>query len=301
MRAGLRWILRMPLRTARTRCSRSAKTVLAVTARRNSAFLLAFVDIGMTVLMVGSAELTLRQAPRVEPANADVTPLAAARATPSLVNRPGSRASAGSSPWPWSAVASFWRRDAEHRSPEPSGQEGSPGEDETDTQQAAPEGDAAGGQPTDLVLIGPVRCAGSEEETQQADGADQGVPPSRKHQSPRHGLCCEVTATTCRSGRGNRPRRRGREHGTEDTGAKPPGTIDEWAYCPCERRPDFPAHPAHLTHSLHSTRPVSPPDAARTECVSHPSCFRCRARPALSASVFSVVARPPAVPLPFAR
>ncbi|MEU6961270.1 DUF1648 domain-containing protein [Streptomyces chrestomyceticus] len=59
-----------------------------------SAFLLVFVYVGVTVLMVGSAELTLRQTPRDEPANADVTPFAAARATSSLMNRPSSRASA---------------------------------------------------------------------------------------------------------------------------------------------------------------------------------------------------------------
>lgn len=59
-----------------------------------SAFLLVFVYVGVTVLMVGSAELTLRQTPRDELVNADATPFTAARATSSLTNRPGSRASA---------------------------------------------------------------------------------------------------------------------------------------------------------------------------------------------------------------
>lgn len=58
-----------------------------------SAFLLVFVYVGVTVLMAGSAELTLRQTPRDELANTDATPFAAARVT-SLTNRPGSRASA---------------------------------------------------------------------------------------------------------------------------------------------------------------------------------------------------------------
>ncbi|MFK8843787.1 DUF1648 domain-containing protein [Streptomyces sp. Ac-502] len=59
-----------------------------------SVFLLVFVYAGATVLLAGSAELTLRQTPRDEMANTDATPFAAAQATASLTNRPGSRASA---------------------------------------------------------------------------------------------------------------------------------------------------------------------------------------------------------------
>ncbi|CAM5609880.1 hypothetical protein SANTM175S_01425 [Streptomyces antimycoticus] len=56
-----------------------------------SAFVLVFVYAGVTVLMAGSAELTLRLTPRDELSNVTATPFATARATSSLLNRPGSR------------------------------------------------------------------------------------------------------------------------------------------------------------------------------------------------------------------
>ncbi|MFC9220306.1 DUF1648 domain-containing protein [Streptomyces hygroscopicus] len=59
-----------------------------------SAFVLVFVYAGMTVLMAGCAELTLWLTPRDELSNADAAPFAGARAASSLLNRPGSRASA---------------------------------------------------------------------------------------------------------------------------------------------------------------------------------------------------------------
>ncbi|HWU12345.1 MAG TPA: DUF1648 domain-containing protein [Streptomyces sp.] len=59
-----------------------------------SAFVLVFVYAGVTMLMAGCAELTLRVIPRDELPNADAAPFAAAQATSSLLNRPGSRASA---------------------------------------------------------------------------------------------------------------------------------------------------------------------------------------------------------------
>lgn len=59
-----------------------------------SAFVLVFVYAGVTVLMAGSAELTLRLTPRDELSNVTATPFATARATSSLLNRPGSRISA---------------------------------------------------------------------------------------------------------------------------------------------------------------------------------------------------------------
>lgn len=59
-----------------------------------SAFALVFVYAGVTLLMAGCAELTLRVTPRDEMSSADVAPFAAAQATSSLLNRPRSRASA---------------------------------------------------------------------------------------------------------------------------------------------------------------------------------------------------------------
>ncbi|MFJ9469062.1 DUF1648 domain-containing protein [Streptomyces caniferus] len=59
-----------------------------------SAFVLVFVYAGVTVLMACCAELTLRLTPRDELSNATAAPFAAAQATSSLLNRPGSRASA---------------------------------------------------------------------------------------------------------------------------------------------------------------------------------------------------------------
>ncbi|MCP9989179.1 DUF1648 domain-containing protein [Streptomyces sudanensis] len=58
------------------------------------AFLPVFLYAGMTVLMAGCAELALRVTPRDEPPRAGAAPFSAARAAHSLVNRPGSRASA---------------------------------------------------------------------------------------------------------------------------------------------------------------------------------------------------------------
>lgn len=59
-----------------------------------SAFVLVFLYAGMTVLMTGCAELTLRVTPHDELPNAGPAPSAAARAGSSLLNRPSSRASA---------------------------------------------------------------------------------------------------------------------------------------------------------------------------------------------------------------
>ena len=59
-----------------------------------SAFVLVFVYAGLTVLMAGCAELTLRLTPRDESSDATAEPFAAAQAASFLVNRPGSRASA---------------------------------------------------------------------------------------------------------------------------------------------------------------------------------------------------------------
>ncbi|MFI0817183.1 DUF1648 domain-containing protein [Streptomyces sp. NPDC021098] len=59
-----------------------------------SAFVLVFVYAGVTVLMAGSAELTLRLTPRDELSHATAEPFAAAQATSSLLNSPGSRDSA---------------------------------------------------------------------------------------------------------------------------------------------------------------------------------------------------------------
>ena len=59
-----------------------------------SAFVLVFVYAGLTVLMAGCAELTLRLTPRDELSDATTAPLAAAQAASFLVNRPGSRVSA---------------------------------------------------------------------------------------------------------------------------------------------------------------------------------------------------------------
>ncbi|WP_030668205.1 DUF1648 domain-containing protein [Streptomyces rimosus] len=59
-----------------------------------SAFALVFAYAGATVMIVGCAELMLRLTPRDEMPTADAAPFAAARAASSLVNRPGSRASA---------------------------------------------------------------------------------------------------------------------------------------------------------------------------------------------------------------
>ncbi|MFF9685642.1 DUF1648 domain-containing protein [Streptomyces sp. NPDC014623] len=59
-----------------------------------SAFVLVFVYAGVTVLMAGCAELTLRVTPRDEMPSAGAAPFAAAQAASSLINRPGSRASA---------------------------------------------------------------------------------------------------------------------------------------------------------------------------------------------------------------
>lgn len=58
-----------------------------------SAFVLVFVYAGVTVLMAGCAELTLRMTPRDELPVSDRV-FAPARASLSLLNRPGSRASA---------------------------------------------------------------------------------------------------------------------------------------------------------------------------------------------------------------
>ncbi|MFI1422850.1 DUF1648 domain-containing protein [Streptomyces sp. NPDC020731] len=58
-----------------------------------SAFVLVFVYAGMTVLMTGSAELALRMTPRDELPDAD-RPSLAAGLSASVLNRPGSRASA---------------------------------------------------------------------------------------------------------------------------------------------------------------------------------------------------------------
>ncbi|MFK4069877.1 DUF1648 domain-containing protein [Streptomyces sp. NPDC029674] len=58
------------------------------------AFVLVFLYAGMTVLMAGCAELTLRLTPRDELSDANAAPFPSARATSSLLNRPGSRASA---------------------------------------------------------------------------------------------------------------------------------------------------------------------------------------------------------------
>ncbi|MFD5385597.1 DUF1648 domain-containing protein [Streptomyces sp. NPDC127074] len=59
-----------------------------------SAFVLVFVYAGVTVLMVGCAELTLRLTPRDELSHSTAAPCAAAQATSSLLNRSGSRVSA---------------------------------------------------------------------------------------------------------------------------------------------------------------------------------------------------------------
>lgn len=59
-----------------------------------SAFVLVFVYAGVTVLMAGCAELTLRLTPRDELSSANAAPFAVARAASSLLDRPGSRASA---------------------------------------------------------------------------------------------------------------------------------------------------------------------------------------------------------------
>lgn len=59
-----------------------------------SAFVLVFVYAGVTLLMAGSAELTLRVTPRDEMSSSDAEPFAAAQAASSLLNRPDSRASA---------------------------------------------------------------------------------------------------------------------------------------------------------------------------------------------------------------
>lgn len=59
-----------------------------------SAFVLVFVYAGVTVLMVGCAELVLRTTPRDELPPAKTAPFAASWATSSLLNRPASRASA---------------------------------------------------------------------------------------------------------------------------------------------------------------------------------------------------------------
>ncbi|MER7485632.1 DUF1648 domain-containing protein [Streptomyces sp. NPDC126497] len=58
-----------------------------------SAFVLVFVYAGLTVLMTGSAELALRMTPRDELPGTD-RPSFAAGPAPSVLNRPGSRASA---------------------------------------------------------------------------------------------------------------------------------------------------------------------------------------------------------------
>ena len=59
-----------------------------------SAFVLVFVYAGLTVLMAGCAELTLRLTPRDESSHGAAAPFAAAQAASFLVNRPGSRVSA---------------------------------------------------------------------------------------------------------------------------------------------------------------------------------------------------------------
>ncbi|QLH25327.1 DUF1648 domain-containing protein [Streptomyces sp. Rer75] len=59
-----------------------------------SAFVLVFLYAGVTVLMAGCAELTLRVTPRDELSNANAAPSAAAQVTSCLLNRPGSRVSA---------------------------------------------------------------------------------------------------------------------------------------------------------------------------------------------------------------
>ncbi|MCN9244400.1 DUF1648 domain-containing protein [Streptomyces sp. RY43-2] len=59
-----------------------------------SAFVLVFVYAGVTVLMAGCAELTLRLTPRDELSNANAAPFAAVQTTSSLLNRPGSRVTA---------------------------------------------------------------------------------------------------------------------------------------------------------------------------------------------------------------
>lgn len=59
-----------------------------------SAFVLVFVYAAVTVLTAVCGELTLRVTPRDELSSAPTAPFAAARASSSLLNRPGSRASA---------------------------------------------------------------------------------------------------------------------------------------------------------------------------------------------------------------
>ncbi|MEV5885306.1 DUF1648 domain-containing protein [Streptomyces sp. NPDC052020] len=59
-----------------------------------SAFVLVFVYAGITVLLAGCAELTLRTTPRDELPDGEGVSSASARASVSLLNRPGSRASA---------------------------------------------------------------------------------------------------------------------------------------------------------------------------------------------------------------
>ncbi|MEU9523736.1 DUF1648 domain-containing protein, partial [Streptomyces sp. NPDC048224] len=59
-----------------------------------SALGLVFVYAGVTLLMVGSAELTLRVTPRDELTNPDAAPYAVTPAASSSLNRPASRASA---------------------------------------------------------------------------------------------------------------------------------------------------------------------------------------------------------------
>jgi hypothetical protein len=59
-----------------------------------SAFVLVFVYAGVTVLMAGCAELTLRVTSRDESPNADASPFAATQVASFLLNRPSSRVSA---------------------------------------------------------------------------------------------------------------------------------------------------------------------------------------------------------------
>ncbi|MER5555365.1 DUF1648 domain-containing protein [Streptomyces sp. NPDC002793] len=59
-----------------------------------SAFLLVFVYAGVTILMAGCAELTLRVTPHDELPDSQASPFAAAQAASSLLNRPRNRLSA---------------------------------------------------------------------------------------------------------------------------------------------------------------------------------------------------------------